>query len=296
VIDWLNDNTPLGPPFARVVLVAALLVVALLLVRASGRVAAFLMRRTEARHARGEIQDTGAITDLRQRETAISLTQTGVRYAAVVLVLVLAVVVLAGAKRAEAIVGVSFLALLLGFASQRLLADLIAGLVMFFDGWVHVGDTVIVEPWKVEGVVEEFSVRALTIRSASGEIMRVHNSQVLALRTVPRGVRSVEIELFVSDAERGADLVFEVARIVPRGPTQFVRVPAVTDVEELDPELVRIRLRAAVPPGREWLAESLFGAIARERAPEGLILHGPVVTIVDEQATRESAWGTRARW
>jgi hypothetical protein len=118
--------------------------------------------------------------------------------------------------------------------------------------------------------------------------MRVHNSQVLALRTVPRGVRSVEIELFVSDAERGADLVFEVARIVPRGPTQFVRVPAVTDVEELDPELVRIRLRAAVPPGREWLAESLFGAIARERAPEGLILHGPVVTIVDEQATTES--------
>ena len=76
---------------------------------------------------------------------------------------------------------------------------------MLFEGWFAVGDPIIVEPWKLEGVVEEVSLRATTIRAPGGEQIRVHNSQILAVRVFPRGVRELEVELFGSDDDRGRD-------------------------------------------------------------------------------------------
>jgi hypothetical protein len=110
---------------------------------------------------------------------------------------------------------------------------------------------------------------------------------------VPHGVRELEIELFVSDAERGQELFERLGRIVPRGPTQFVRPPQVVAVDALGDDLFRIIATA----GREWLAEDLLPKLAHERG-EGLVVHGPVVTPVDEQAARRyerAAWLGRAR-
>jgi small-conductance mechanosensitive channel len=46
----------------------------------------------------------------------------------------------------ETVVGASFLAVVLAFSAQRFLTDVLAGLLMFFEGWFRVGDTVLVEP------------------------------------------------------------------------------------------------------------------------------------------------------
>jgi hypothetical protein len=112
---------------------------------------------------------------------------------------------------------------------------------MLFEGWYAVGDLIIIEPFKVEGVVEEVSLRATTIRSVNGESIRVHNSQVLAVRRLPRLV----------------------------------------DSERLDENLVRLRARCATAAGREWLAQDFLPDVLKERAGDGLIVHGPVVTEID---------------
>jgi hypothetical protein len=62
---------------------------------------------------------------------------------------------------------------------------------------------------------------------------------------------------------------------------QFVRRPRVLDAERLDDDLVRIRARCATAAGREWLAQSFLPDVLKERAEDGLIVHGPVVTEVD---------------
>jgi hypothetical protein len=41
--------------------------------------------------------------------------------------------------------------------------------------------------------------------------------------------------------------------------------------------------------GREWLAEDFLPSLVRERAGPGLLVHGPVVTFVDEQARQAFA-------
>jgi hypothetical protein len=198
-----------------------------------------------------------------------------------------------GADRVETIAGASFVVILVAFAAQRFLADVIAGLLMFHERWFRIGDTVAIEPWKVEGVVEDLTLRAVTVRSAAGEVMRVSNSEVKAVRVLPRGFREAQVELFVSDPDAGRTLVGEVARIVPAGPTHFIRRPIVVEVDSLEDDLHRVESRAAVPPGREWLATDLLPQLLQERADDGLIVHGPVVMWVDEQAEHRFARASR---
>jgi hypothetical protein len=282
LIDTLDRHTGLGKPLSAVLVVFALFLIAWVVSLVSSRFASAYVDRTERR--RPAAADTGLITGIRQRETAISLIATTTRYAAYALALALSIAALSGAHGVQTLLGASFLAIIVAFAAQRFLTDVVAGLLMFFEGWFRIGDTVAIDPWNARGVVEAVSLRSLTIRSITGEILHVPNSQVVALRVFPRGYHEVEIELFATSLGPGRELVEQVARVVPVGPTRFVRRPTVVDTEELDDELYRITARCAISVGREWLAEDLLPALIRERAPDGLLVHGPIVTFVDEQA------------
>jgi moderate conductance mechanosensitive channel len=264
------------PAVIRVVIAAALAVAVLAW---SDNIARWWVARSERTF--DVSADTAEIANLKRRETAISLASTTIRY---VMILILAVVVfqaLAGGGKVTAVAGASLLVVLIGFACQRLLTDILTGAFMLFEGWYAVGDLIIIEPFKLEGVVEELSLRATTVRSVTGESIRIHNSQVLAVRRLPRGIREMEIELFCTDEERGRSLVEHVSRLMPTGPMQFVRRPRILDVERLDDDLVRVRARCATAAGREWLAQDFLPHVLKERAGDGLIVHGPVVTEVD---------------
>jgi len=285
LIDQLGRATPLGRPLAMFALIALLFVSAWIVSRMAVRIAGYFVDRGADR--RTDVTkdfDTGVITGLRQRETAISLIETSVRYLAFALALVLSVVVLSGAQRLQTIVGASFVAIVIGFAAQRFLMDVIAGLLMFFEGWFRIGDTVAIDTYKAQGIVESVSLRSLTLRSITGEIFHIPNSSVTALRVIPRGYRDVEVEIFTSELEPGRELIEQLARIVPGGTTRFVRRPEVVDSEKLDDHLYRITAHCAVAVGREWLAEDLLPSLIRQRAAEGLLVHGPIVTFSDDQA------------
>jgi hypothetical protein len=255
------------------------------------RVARLLARWIESR-AQAVSLDSPLIA-LARREAAVSLTYSSVAILGYVLALVLSVVTITGAKGVSTLAGASFVAVIVGFAAQRFLIDLIAGFVMFVEGWYTVGSTIVIEPWHLEGVVEEISLRATTLRDVGGQVLRVHNSQVLAVRVLPDGGHRYEIELFAHDGDAGARLLEDVARVLPAGPTAFTRQLAVRDVHELNGDLYRITGDATVAAGRTWLAEELLPSLIKERAQDGLIVHGPVMIPSDEQATTRFARAER---
>jgi hypothetical protein len=260
---------------AETFVIVGLFVLAWLVSRLAGRLAAdALTRRSELA---ADYRD-------RQRQTALTLTQTSVRYLAFLVALALSVITITGGRKVETIAGASFVAVIVAFAAQRFLTDIVAGLLMVFERWFAVGDLVAIEPWGVQGVIEEVSLRSIRMRSIHGEVIRVHNSQILATRVIPGGLRVLEIELFVSDLEAGLRLVERISKVVPRGPTHFVRPPVVVETEQLDMDLVRITATAALAPGRDWLADDLLPKLAHERDHEGIIVHGPVVSAIDPTA------------
>jgi moderate conductance mechanosensitive channel len=290
-IDLLTSNTSLPSFWGRVVVVAALFGVAFLV----SRVSAWIARRVLAWHDRRtsdtDLEATGKIADLKRRETLVSVIRTAITYATFAAAIVLSVAqVTGGVDKLTAVAGVSFMLIVAGFAAQRLLIDILAGFTMFVERWYSVGDTVVlVAAVELQGVVEDVSIRRTKLRALNGEVIQVHNGQITAARVLPRGVKELAIEIFVSKREAGERLLEDVVRMLPEGPTTFVRRPWISHVDELSPVLTRIRMHTTVTPGREWLAEGFFADLLRQRATDGLIVHGPVALAVDERATRSFA-------
>ena len=275
----------ISEPWRVVVFAVIAFVAAWIVSKTSKRLAERIVRRYEQRHAVDETATTGVMVGLKRRETIVSLVQTSVRYAAYGVAVMLTLIQLAGLGNSNgALAGASLIVVLVGFALQRFLIDILTGFFMQFEGWFSIGDSITVEPFGLSGIVEETSLRSTRLRALSGELLYVHNSQLLAARVLPRGLREVSIELFVRDEVRGKALFEQAARVMPVGPTEFVRPPWIESVQHLDADLVHMRARATLAPGREWLAHDFLPDVLKERADPDLIVHGPVVLDYDEVA------------
>ena len=289
----------ISEPWRVAVFAVIAFVAAWVVSKASKQLAEWIVVRYEVRHADDEGASTGVIIGLKRRETIVSLVQTSVRYAAYGVAIMFTVVQLAGLGNSNgALAGASLIVVLIGFALQRFLIDILTGFFMQFEGWFSIGDSITVEPYGLAGIVEETSLRSTKLRALSGELLYVHNSQLIAARVLPRGLREVSIELFLRDEERGVALFEQAARVMPIGPTEFVRPPWIESIQHLDRDLVHVRARATLAPGREWLAHEFLADVLKERAEPGLIVHGPVVLDYDELArmrfARASAPATRS--
>jgi moderate conductance mechanosensitive channel len=238
------------------------------------------------------------IIELKRRETTVGIIRTGIAYIAFALAFVFTAAQLTGGlDRLSTIAGASFVLILVAFSAQRVLVDIIAGFSMFTEKWYSVGDTIAIPTMELQGIVEEVSLRRTKLRSLDGEVINIHNSQIPAVRVLPGGLKEFDVELVASSREAAEVLIEHVSSILPVGPTTFVQRPVIHEVDELAPGLVRLRMRAAVAPGREWLVHGFYTDLLKERADKHLIVHGPIVLTVDERAARSFARASaESRW
>jgi hypothetical protein len=266
------------------------------------RISALVARRVlvwnDRRHSTAGVDLSGRMANIKRRETMVSVIRGAITYVAFAGAAVFSVAQLSGGvDRLAAYAGASFFLILAGFSIQRLLMDLIAGLTMFLERWYSVGDSIAIPALELQGIVEDVSLRHTKLRALTGEVIHVHNSQIPAVLVLPSGVRDLALNLFVTDAERGEALVYSVAQLMPEGPTTFIKRPWIEQSDELGEALHRLTLRTTVARGSEWLAESHFADVLKERAPEGLVAHGPVSFAADEGAMRTFARASaRTRW
>jgi small conductance mechanosensitive channel len=266
--------------------------------RLSAIVARRVMAWSDRRHRTPTGDLSAKIVELKRRETSVAVIRTGIAYIAFATALVLTAAQLTGGfDRLTAVAGASFILILVGFSAQRMLMDIIAGFNMFVEHWYSVGDTIAIPMLEVQGIVEDLSLRRTKLRSLDGEVINIHNSQIAAVRVLPGGVKEFDVELVASNREAAELLVEHVGAILPEGPTTFIRRPVMHQVDDLAPGLVRLRMRAAVAPGREWLVHGFYTDLLKERADKHLIVHGPVVLTVDDKVERSFARASAAaRW
>ena len=265
--------TFLPEPYGRLFWGIAAVILAIVL----GRVLKWFSRRLEERHPDEERE----LARLRRRETALVLVATAIPYITGIIVLVVIADFFVPLSTA-ALGGTAFVTIIVGFAAQRFLMDIVAGTLIVFERWYAVGDFVMIEPIKTSGLVEQFSLRTTVLRSLNGDRAYVPNSQIIAAIRSPRGYRSYRIELITNDPDEARRAVDAAGRRAPAGEARFLRPPHVIEVRELGEEAWLVRGRADVAPTMEWLAEDYLRTAIKHQMPEHSLLTDPNIYTLDE--------------
>jgi hypothetical protein len=251
---------------------------ALVLATAVARMLKLLASRVDDRRP-GEERE---LVRLRRRETMIALLATAVPYATAIIVLItLGSFFL---PSAATLGGSAFLGVIVGFAAQRFLLDIVAGGLIAFEHWYGVGDFLTVEPSKASGLVEVFGLRTTVIRQLNGDLAYVPNSQIIAAFRSPRGYRRYTVEIHTTDPEAARKALESVGKNAPVGEARFLRPPRVAEERELGDGVWLIRGRADVAPTMEWLAEDLLVRRLTSQLPSDALLGEPLVYTLDESA------------
>lgn len=240
---------------------------------------------------------------LRQVETYLSVSVAIVRALVVAIVAYIAWMLLSpSANSGAAAIGAS--AFFIVFAGQTLgmvLRDVTAGAIMIIEQWFKVGDFIKIEPFiDVSGVVERLTLRSTKLRSLNGEVIWVHNQQIQAAHVSPRGVRTLAIDVFVRDKEKGLKTLKELANAVPVGPTMLAGSLRVGRPEEWGGGLWRITAIGETAPGREWLIENFFANAIKEvdsavrNKMSRTFVYEPIVRYADPVADKKFKRAVRA--
>ena len=185
----------------RLGLVALILLGAVLLLWLASLLMARMARRAAKAHG----------ARARQRQTAISALATGIRYVILVAAAIAVAAALAGGGDVGAVGGGALVVIVIGFASQRLLFDVIAGFFILFEDQYGVGDVVRLEPSGYTGRVHSLGLRTTVLLGPGAERMTVPNGQISAIRLYPEGRRHYRVEMLTRDPDAVEDIVAEVA-------------------------------------------------------------------------------------
>lgn len=107
--------------------------------------------------------------------TTISLLQSIIKYASFICVLLFTLAAW-GVDPTALLASAGILTLIVGLGCQSLIADIISGLFIIFEGDFQVGDTVVIDDWR--GVVQAIGLRTTKIVDLAGNVKIVNNSNI----------------------------------------------------------------------------------------------------------------------
>jgi len=140
----------------------------------------------------------GKIKEDTRFQTALRLIISFTRYA-IFIIAIIAILSAWGVDTKTLIVSAGILGLIIGLGAQSLIADIIAGLFIVFDGEYRVGDIIVVEGWR--GTVMEIGIRTTKIIDAGGNIKYINNSTIKAVvnQSQELSVIKTELDIYYDD-------------------------------------------------------------------------------------------------
>jgi moderate conductance mechanosensitive channel len=232
---------------------------------------------------------------LRQIETYLSVTVALVRVGLVCILGFIAWTIFKPADTSSSLAAIGAGTVFVVIAGQTvgiLLRDVTAGATMIAEKWFNVGDYIKIEPFAdVSGIVERFTLRSTRLRSLSGEVIWIHNQQIMAVQVTPRGVRTMAVDVFVRDRVEGEKAILKIIGTVPTGDTLLARPLRIKYTERWDDDLWRITIVGETPPGREWLIDNYFLHALKEvdedkKKADRIFIHEPIARYADPEAER----------
>jgi small conductance mechanosensitive channel len=156
-----------------------------------------------------------------------------------------------------AVVGVA-----LGFGAQRVVQDVLAGVLIIAERQYGFGDIVRIAALGsevgVSGTVEEVTLRVTRLRTANGEVVIVPNGQIVQVTNMSREWARAVVDVPVpssADVNRVRNTLHQVGRDASAdawlGPL-LLDQPSVLGVESMELDTLRMRIVARTLPGKQF--------------------------------------------
>ncbi|MGW8177952.1 MAG: mechanosensitive ion channel family protein [bacterium] len=223
---------------------------------------------------------------------------TKVVYYAVFLVTILVVLSILGVDPSGLLVAGGIAGIVLGFASQSIVANLISGLFLLFERPVTIGEQVSIG--EVTGFVEDINIISTTIRKYDGLYVRVPNEKVFTaniINFVSHVVRRFEYVVGIRYSDNADHAIRIISQVIDGEPFALKDPEPQVFVDNLGDNAVNIVVRIWAPV-TEWysLKMKLLSMIKTTLEAEGIEIAFPqrVVWQGDRKATHESQGSTLA--
>ena len=110
------------------------------------------------------------------REKTITTLITSFLKYLIAIIAILMILAAWGADPRALLASAGILGLVIGLGAQSLIADILAGVFIVFEGEFQVGDIIVIDGWR--GTVSEIGIRTTKIMDAGGNIKIINNSQI----------------------------------------------------------------------------------------------------------------------
>ena len=131
-------------------------------------------------------------------KTIVNLLESFVKWV-IAIVAIMMVLHAWGVDTATLIASAGILTLIVGLGAESLVADIVAGIFMVFEGEFQVGDIVIINDWR--GTVQEIGIRTTKIVDAGGNINIVNNSQITTVVNQTQEISQASVTVGVEYGE-----------------------------------------------------------------------------------------------
>lgn len=193
---------------------------------------------------------------------------------------VLTVLNVLGVNIAPFIASAGVVGLAIGFGAQNLVRDFVTGVFMLLEDQYGVGDTV--DLGDAVGEVESVGLRITTVRDIDGTLWYVRNGEIARVGNMSQEYAVARIEVPVSltaDVDRAEQVAVEAAEDAVSDPALAGKVlgePEMLGVQELSPDLIKLRMTVKVRPNAQWAVQRrLRRAILRAYDENGIDLPYP---------------------
>lgn len=242
-LDWDNLLLAWGQ---RLGVILAVILAAMLLYGTGRR----LIDRYFARH--GEEAPPGAE---RKALTLRPLFRQAWRYL-VVFVTLLIVLGRLGIDLAPILATAGIAGIAIGFGAQRLVRDLISGMLLLIEDQYSVGDYITVGEYV--GVVEEVGLRVTKLRDFNGDLHIIPNGNIENVTNHARGEIRATVDISVAyeaDIDRAIAVLEELCRELGEQHSEILEGPTVLGVTDLGSSGMVIRIAARTEPLQHWRIE-----------------------------------------
>ncbi|MGE5483656.1 MAG: mechanosensitive ion channel family protein [Ignavibacteriales bacterium] len=171
-------------------------------------------------------------------------------------VVILVILDLLGFETRSVLAGAGILGIIVGFGSQSLIRDVLAGIFILYEDQFNVGDHV--TTGGIEGVVEEMGLTVARVRGFSGDLHFIRYGTIDRVTNHSRGKIRALVEIPVSHEEepqRVTDALAEACRVVAESGAGAVEGPSVLGITALDGRRVVYAVAGKAEPGKQWALE-----------------------------------------